>query len=34
MNVLIGLELTNLVFFDKLYISIINKGLIYIDSAL
>ena len=34
MNVLIKLELTNLVSIDKLYISILNKGLMYINSAL
>jgi hypothetical protein len=33
-NVLIILELTNLVSIDTLYISIINKGLMYINSAL
>ena len=34
MNVLIKLELTHLVSIDTLYISIINKGLMYINSAL
>ena len=34
MNVSIKLELTNLVSIDTLYISIINEGLIYINSAL
>ena len=34
LNVLIKLELTNLVSIDTLYISIINKGLVYINSAL
>ena len=34
MNVLIKLELANLVSIDILYISIIKKGLMYINSAL
>ena len=34
MNVLIKQELTNLVSIDTLYISITNKGIMYINSAL